>query len=112
MPLPNVRRLSPMVGAAARKRIPWEAASFAGTALHGQARVFGDEAAQAQALHAFEEAERRARGTPQVVAMCLHHQAAVLASSDRAEAKRRTRRAIRLAPGTAPWRFDADPRDR
>lgn len=89
----------------------WQAASFAGKALEARGRVHGDANALRQALAAYEDAQRRARGDAHAVAMCLHHQARVLAWTDRAEAERRTRRAIRLAPDTRAWRFDADWRD-
>lgn len=87
----------------------WEAASYAGRALEARGRVFGAEADRLDALHAYQEAERRAAGDPTAQAMCLHHQAKVLAFSDRREAQRLTKRAIRLAPETEVWRFDRDP---
>lgn len=86
----------------------WEAASFAGKALLAQGRVTGDDVALRGALAAFEDAAGRTGRDRRARAMALHGQAKALALlGDVAQARQRTRRALRLAPMTAVWAFDA-----
>ncbi|HUR69093.1 MAG TPA: hypothetical protein VM370_07585 [Candidatus Thermoplasmatota archaeon] len=85
----------------------WEAASWAGTARLARGRVFGEGAMLRGAVAAFEEAERRAGKDRHARAMAIHGQAKALAFFDWDEATQRTRRALRLAPDTASWAFDA-----